>query len=214
LFLQGFAGDVNPVDANYEFTGQKLYLELDELLSRKSELLEGKVSASFQEITVGLNCLDTNEFEEFHKINKKEVDELNLSEQPNTPVGQFVLTPLMEKNKNLRWVALMKHGAESYLPKHSMPVYVQVIRIGKWKLLGLSREVVSDYAEPLRALWPENHVSLAAYCNDVSSYLPCDWHIEQQTYEGYDSFFWYGSPGIPRVDVKHEVISQISKLKL
>ena len=52
-----------------------------------------------------------------------------------------------------------------------MPVYIHTINIGNWKLVGLSREAVTQYGIEIRRLWPDQPVSVVGYTNDVSSYF-------------------------------------------
>jgi hypothetical protein len=77
----------------------------------------------------------------------------------------------------------------------------------------LSREAVNEYAPAIRKIWPDTNVSVAAYCNDVSSYLPKEWHINNHTYEGYDSFFWYGQEGLPPENIFDLIINGIKSFK-
>jgi len=58
-------------------------------------------------------------------------------------------------------------------------------------------------------LWPDKLVTVAGYCNDVSSYLPTSRHIKAGVYEGYDSFFWYGQPNIFPENVYETIIESI-----
>ncbi|MEO7047236.1 MAG: hypothetical protein ABI091_18175 [Ferruginibacter sp.] len=99
------------------------------------------------------------------------------------------------------------------LNRDYLPEYIQFINIGSWKLVGLSREAVNEYGPAIRKIWPDKNVSVAGYCNDLSSYLPKEWHINNQTYEGYDSFFWYGQPGLPPVNIFDIVIDGIKSFK-
>ena len=90
-----------------------------------------------------------------------------------------------------------------------MPVYIQTFNIGNWKLIGLSREAVTDYSLGIKKLWPGKMVSVAGYCNDVSSYLPTSLHIKAGTYEGFGSFFWYAQPSIFPESVYETVIDKV-----
>ena len=92
---------------------------------------------------------------------------------------------------------------------HHLPIYVQTLNIGNWKLIGLSHEAVTQYGMEIRKLWPDKHVSIAGYCNDVNSYLPAASHIKAQTYEGYNSFFWYSQPGFFPENILDTVVSTI-----
>src|SRR5690606_24955847 len=89
----------------------------------------------------------------------------------------------------------------------SMPVYIQTINIGNWKLVGLSREVVSEYGLGIKALFPDKIVSVAGYTNDVASYLPTIRHIEAGVYEGDDSYFCYCQQNIFTTHVYDKILS-------
>jgi hypothetical protein len=69
--------------------------------------------------------------------------------------------------------------------------------------------VVTDYSIGIKKIWPEKLVSVAGYCNDVSSYLPTSRHIKAGTYEGLGSFFWYGQPSVFPFDVYEKIIDKI-----
>ena len=97
----------------------------------------------------------------------------------------------------MRWANLMLRRYRSNTVENVLPEYVQTINIGNWKFIGISREAVTEYGKGIRGIWPEQHVSVAGYCNDVASYLPVAWHIRAGVYEGLGSFLWYGQPGIP-----------------
>src|SRR5690606_35045526 len=103
---------------------------------------------------------------------------------------------------------MLKYHREGTMPE-SMPVYIQTINIGNWKLVGLSREVVSEYGLGIKALFPDKIVSVAGYTNDVASYLPTIRHIEAGVYEGDESFFWYGQPNIFPDNVYDQIISAV-----
>jgi hypothetical protein len=94
-----------------------------------------------------------------------------------------------------------------------LPVYVHTINIGNWKLVGFSRETTTGYGFGVKNLWPDKLISVAGYTNDVSSYLPTSMHIEKQTYEGLDSFFWYGMPAVFPATVDKTILSTIKTLE-
>ncbi|HPZ89495.1 MAG TPA: hypothetical protein PLQ32_15380, partial [Flavihumibacter sp.] len=54
-------------------------------------------------------------------------------------------------------------------------------------------------------------VTVSGYTNAVPSYLPNNWHIEEKLYEGFESFLWYGQPGIPDPSVLTFVIGKIKE---
>lgn len=103
---------------------------------------------------------------------------------------------------------MLNHYENGTMPKH-MPIYIQTIDIGQWKLIGLSREVVTEYSLAIKKIWPEKLVSVAGYCNDVSSYLPAERHLRTKVYEGEGSYFWYGMPSPFPYDVLDQVVNRI-----
>lgn len=106
---------------------------------------------------------------------------------------------------------MVKYLNEGTMPK-SMPVYVNTINIGNWKLVGFSRETTTGYGLGVKNFWPGKLVSVAGYTNDVSSYLPTHMHIEAGTYEGKDSFFWYGMPNIFPRNVDETILNSVKAL--
>ena len=172
----------------------------------------GDISYSLDTVQIPIKPWSLKEVQEFKAFNLAEVEIEKKNTPPYTAAGQFTLTLLLEREKNVRWANIMlDHYKKGTMPK-TMPVYVQVVNIGPWKLVGLSREVTTEYAQAIRNIWPDKLVTVAGYCNDVPSYLPRDWHIHARTYEGYDSFFWYGQPAIPPVNVREIVLNGIKKL--
>jgi len=113
--------------------------------------------------------------------------------------------------KNVRWSDLMLQLQQENRMPASMPVYIQTINIGRWKLVGLSREAVTDYSIGIKKIWPGQLVSVAGYCNDISSYLPVQRHIVEKGYEGFDSFFWYGQPSVFPESVYDDILNKIKQ---
>ncbi len=113
-------------------------------------------------------------------------------------------------HRDVRWAKLMlEHYDKNGTPPTDMPIYVQTLNIGDWKLIGLSREVTTEFAIAIRNLWPEKKVSVAGYTNDIPSYLPTDPHIIARDYEGYGSFFWYGQPNNYPLGTFDKIITRI-----
>ena len=213
IFMQGFGGDINPRVMDYENTGKELADDVLNLLkSADMKPITGDISYSLDTVQIPIKPWSVKEVQEFKAFNLAEVEIEKKNTPPYTAAGQFTLTLLLEREKNVRWANIMlDHYKKGTMPK-TMPVYVQVVNIGPWKLVGLSREVTTEYAQAIRNIWPDKLVTVAGYCNDVPSYLPRDWHIHARTYEGYDSFFWYGQPAIPPVNVREIVLNGIKKL--
>lgn len=213
LFVQGFGGDINPREMNYDHTGKELAGDVLELLKGNMQKISGGITYSIDTVRIPVKPWSLKQVLEFKADNVAAVEIEKKNTPPYTAAGQFTLTQLLEREKNVRWANLM---IERYKKHHSIPktipLYVQVINIGDWKLVGLSREVTTEYAAAIRNFWPKKIVTVAGYCNDVPSYLPRDWHIHDKTYEGYDSFFWYGQPALPPANIREIVLNGIKKL--
>lgn len=194
IFVQGCAGDINPRDDDHEKTGMKLALDVLGVLNGNMEEISGNISYALDTIQIPVKPWSVDEIQEFKKNN---------SDAEKGDVGA---------EKNVRWANMMlRYYHEGTMPK-AMPVYVQTLNIGNWKLIGLSREVVTEYGLAIKDIWPEQLISVAGYTNDVASYLPKDRHIKAGVYEGYDSFFWYAQPAIFPVNVFDIVVDKIKTL--
>jgi hypothetical protein len=175
LFMQGCAGDINPRDNQPEVTGHKLAADAGQVLGQEMTPLQGSLSFYLDTLQAPAAPWDRDKIARFRQENLKEPGNVDME-------------------KNVRWADIMlkKHDSGT-MPRH-LPVYIQTINIGNWKLVGLSREVVTEYSTGIKAIWPDKLVSVAGYCNDVASYLPVERHIRTGVYEGYNSFLWYGQP--------------------
>ncbi|RZS74978.1 hypothetical protein EV199_0830 [Pseudobacter ginsenosidimutans] len=192
LFIQGCGGDINPMDLSHTATGTKLAEDITAVLDRPLEELNGNISFYLDSINFPVKNRTEEELVEFRKRNAgKEGD--------------------VYAEKNVRWANLMLQLNREHAMPSSMPVYIQTINIGPWKLVGLSREAVTDYSIGIKKIWPGERVSVAGYCNDVSSYLPTQRHIREGVYEGMDSFFWYGQPAIFPESVYDDILEKIKQ---
>lgn len=193
LFIQGTAGDINPRDNGEFITGEKLANEVIAVTTRPMTKITGPISC----------YLDTINF----KVTPWTKEQINGYRAENTgKVGDVYA------EKNVKWCDLMfKYLKEGTMPE-SMPVYINTINIGNWKLMGFSRETTTGYGLETKKFWPDKLISVAGYTNDVSSYLPTHMHIELGTYEGKDSFFWYGMPNIFPKNVDETILNRIQTL--
>lgn len=107
---------------------------------------------------------------------------------------------------------MLQYYSEGKMPT-TMPVYINTINIGNWKLVGFSRETTTEYGFGVKNMWPEKLISVAGYTNDVSSYLPTHKHIEKKNYEGLNSFFWYGMPNTFPMTVDNTILGTIRSLE-
>jgi len=194
LFLQGSAGDINPKDTGQYITGERLANEVIATLNRPMHKLSGPISFYLDTINIPITP-------------RTKEDILAFREQNNVKPGNI------STEKNVKWSDLMlKYYSEGTMPT-SLPVYVNTINIGNWKLVGFSRETTTGYSFGVKKLWPDKLISVAGYTNDVSSYLPTNMHIEKGGYEGLDSFFWYGMPNVFPMNVEEIILNKIKSLE-
>lgn len=192
LFIQGCGGDINPLDASHVNTGNKLAHDISTVLNSSMKELSGNISFFMDSVSFPVKNWTNDALMEFRNRNSgKEGD--------------------VYAEKNVRWSDLMLQLQQENRMPASMPVYIQTINIGRWKLVGLSREAVTDYSIGIKKLWPGQLVSVAGYCNDVSSYLPVQRHIVERGYEGFDSFFWYGQPSVFPESVYDDILNKIKQ---
>lgn len=190
FFLQGCAGDINPREPSDIQTGMSLAIDAMTVLQNDMKKVTGKISCFLDTVNVPVTPMKQEDVIRFKNSNlNKEGD--------------------VYAEKNVRWADLMIEKYKTGNIASTLPVYVQTINIGSWKLVGLSREVVTDYSLSIKKLWPEKFVSVAGYCNDVSSYLPAESHIRRQTYEGEGSFYWYGQTALFPRNVLDIILQQI-----
>lgn len=194
LFIQGTAGDINPKDLGEYITGEKLSNDVITILDKPMQKLEGPISCFLDTISIPITPWSKEKIAEFRAQNA-------------TKPGDIVA------EKNVKWCDLMTRYYEEGTMPHALPVYINTINIGNWKLVGFSRETTTPYGFGVKKLWPEKLISVAGYTNDVSSYLPNHLHIEQKRYEGLDSFFWYGMPEVFPMNVEETILNKIKTLE-
>ena len=192
LFIQGCGGDINPISDNHQETGTMMANDIENVLSGTMEKLTGTISYSLDTINIPVNPWSVEAIKKFKAENSGHEGDVYAE-------------------KNVRWADMMLSGSAGNFPD-VLPVYLQTINIGNWKLVGLSREAVTDYSIGIKKLWPGKFVSVAGYCNDVPSYLPASRHIEAGTYEGYDSFFWYGEKALLPANVYEIILNRIKTI--
>ncbi|MCX6222670.1 MAG: hypothetical protein NTZ69_17010 [Bacteroidia bacterium] len=193
MFLQGTAGDINPSDNGEYISGEKLANEVIAILNRPMTKINGQVTCYLDTINIPVTPWTKEEIHAYRAQN---------SDKPGNA----------DAEKNVKWCDLMlKYYSEGTMPV-SLPVYVQTINIGNWKLVGFSREATTGYSFGVKNLWPDKLVSVAGYTNDVSSYLPTHMHIEKRGYVGLNSFFWYGMPAVFPMNVDETILNRIKSL--
>ena len=190
-FMQGCGGDVNPRFGDFRHMGQILADDVVDRMKREFHPVSGEISCSLDSVLVPIHPWKPEKIREFRAQNE--------------PYMWSV-----EHAKNVRWADIMLDKyARNAMPEY-MPVYYQIINIGNWKIVGLSREAVSRYGVEIRKLWPDKFVTVLGYTNDVSSYLPAGEHVNARTYEGENSFFWYSQPDRFPADILDIVVNDMA----
>jgi len=193
LFLQGTAGDINPRDNGEYISGEKLANEVISTLGRQMTKIEGPISCFLDTVKIPIKPWTKDEILAYRKDNEGKTGDVYAE-------------------KNIKWADLMMDYYSHGTMPDALPVYVQTLNIGNWKLVGFSRETTTGYSFGVKKMWPGKLVSVAGYTNDVSSYLPTHMHLEAKNYEGLDSFFWYGSPNVFPMDADELILDKISRL--
>lgn len=190
IFIQGCGGDINPVSLKHRQTGTDLAADVKAVLAGPMQPIKGEINFHLDSINFPVNRWSNARIQAFRKENDNGKGDI-------------------EAERNVRWADLMLKQDREGKMLSSMPVYLQTLNIGNWKLVGLSRETVTDYSIGIKKLWPDKLVSVAGYCNDVSSYLPTSAHIKSGFYEGLGSFFWYGQPNVFPLEVYDTIIERV-----
>lgn len=191
LFLQGCAGDVNPVDSDCEGTARVLAGSVIDRMKGKMETVDGDISYAMDSVLFKTTPMSV-----------KDLKAMKAAAEPYDDAGSL---------RNVRYANIQLDRLKNKTMPEYMPVYVQTINIGDWKIVALSREVAGRYGLEIRNIWPDRNVTVLGYSNDVSSYLPSIEHIQAGTYEGNDSFFWYSQPNIFPENVLDVIVSEIRK---
>jgi hypothetical protein len=192
LFLQGTAGDIDPIDDGEYITGEKLSNEVISVLNRPMSKISGPISFFLDTINIPITPWTKEKVLEYRVENSNKSGDIS--------------------EYYVKWCDLMlKYYSEGTMPT-SLPVYINTINIGDWKLVGFSRETTTPYSFGVKNLWPDKLISVAGYTNDVSSYLPSHLHLEKHGYEGLDSFFFYGMPSVFPMNVDDTILNTIKSL--
>jgi hypothetical protein len=97
-------------------------------------------------------------------------------------------------------------------PVHQIPYAIQALRFGTdFTILALAGEVVVAYSLRAKKQYPCELV-VAAYCNDVMSYIPSRRILQEGGYEAVDSMIFYGLPGPYTDDVEDRVLDGLDSV--
>jgi hypothetical protein len=98
---------------------------------------------------------------------------------------------------------------DEFRPVRQAPYPIQALRFGTdLTILALGGEVVVSYSLLLKKKYPGKLV-VAAYSNDVMSYIPSRCVLQQGGYEAVDSMVFYGYPGPFADDVEDRVLGGV-----
>jgi hypothetical protein len=98
-------------------------------------------------------------------------------------------------------------------PIRHYPYPVQAISFGKdLTVLALGGEVVVDYALRVKKEYGSKGIIVAAYSNDVMSYIPTRRVLKEGGYEADQSMLYYGQPGPYAEDVEDRIFGTIRKV--
>ncbi len=199
LFLQGCAGDINPLKP-FRTSGIDLAADVLRVLAKEMKPVKGNITHYIDSIGIPVHPWDREKISSLRQQRIKDV-------RQDIPGGcESILS-----SREVRWADIMLRHYEKGTMPEEMPIYIQTFNIGDWKLIGLSREATTEFGIAVRNLWPGQKVSVTGYTNDVASYLSTDPHIEAVDYEGYLSFFSYGQPSPFPLGVFNTVIETIKR---
>lgn len=194
MFLQGCAGDTNPISQDFHVTGKTLAQDVIRAFEGRMAPVSGKITSRLDSIGFGIEVPAQHEIERFARANENRSMDI-------------------EAEKNVRWARwMLKRYAEGDIPKSSA-IYLQTARIGNWQIVGLSDEPVCEFAFAVRRLYPKLRTTVLGYCNEVSRYLPGPEHIANETYEALSSYYWYGQPAAAPAEIMDLVLEKLKKEK-
>lgn len=110
-----------------------------------------------------------------------------------------------------RRAKLMLAAYDQNQPVRDVAYPVQVVRFGNLTFLALGGEVVVDYALRAKREFPNEHLVVSGYCNDVMCYIPSLRVLREGGYEPVDSMIYYGQPGPFAETVEETVFAAIRR---
>jgi neutral ceramidase len=187
LFLMLCGGDQHPYPrSKLEYAnkhGADLAAEVSRLLSGPMKPARGRIRTAFQTVALPL------------AIHTRETFESRLHD------------PSIARVRHAKWIL------ESYDQGHpirSYPYPAQAIAFGKdLTVVALGGEVVVDYVLRIKREYGGKGIIVAAYSNDVMSYIPSLRVLNEGGYEASDAMISYGLPGPYNEEVEDRVFAAI-----
>lgn len=188
MFIALCGGDQNPNPRGKielaEQHGKELGEAVTKAASGKLATLHGPVRTAFETTRLGFAPIDRDTFEK------------RVAESKDAYV--------------LRHAKVMLETYEANRPIRSVDYPVQAIRFGRdLTMIILGGEVVVDYSLRTKRELTGEPLIVAAYSNDVMSYIPSKRILREGGYEAESSMLYYGLPGAYAEDVEDKVFAAI-----
>lgn len=190
LFIELCGGDQNPEPRSTEALarqhGAEAAREVDRVLDGRLSPLHGPLKAAFEVTELAFAMHTRDQFE-------KETGSTN-------PAA-------------VRRAQAMMKAYDERQPIRRTPYPVQAIRFNRdLTILALGGEVVVDYALRAKREFPDDHLIVAGYSNDVMCYIPTKQILGEGGYEAVDSMIYYGQPGPLADDVEDRIFASIHRV--
>jgi hypothetical protein len=190
MFLMLCGADQNPNPrSTLELAGQHgaaLGAEVMRVLAGKMQPVRGPVRAAFQVVDLDF------------AHHTRETFESRLQDQNAVRV---------------RHAKAMLRAYDQGSPIRRYPYPVEAIAFGKsLTILALGGEVVVDYALRVKKEYGSKGIVVAAYSNDVMSYIPSHRVLKEGGYEASESMIYYGQPGPYAEDVEDRISGTVEKV--
>jgi neutral ceramidase len=109
-----------------------------------------------------------------------------------------------------RHAQAMLRAYDENRPVRSYPYPVQAVSFGRdLTLVALGGEVVVDYCLRLKREYGARGLVVAAFSNDVMSYIPSRRILEEGGYEAEEGMIYYGLPARYREDVEERIFEAL-----
>jgi hypothetical protein len=192
LFLQGAAGDQNPLPrrtaALAKQYGNELASAVERVLSEEMKPLSPELSFACSELELKLEGPPSEE---------------ELTEMVNDLSGY-----------EQRWATRMLQKIKNGGPVEKVyPYPLQVWKIGEQLIFALGGEPVIEYAIKLKQLFGPD-IFVYGYSNDVMGYIPSDAVLKGGGYEGETSQRAYGLPGKWTPGIEKEILQEMVNLSV
>jgi len=190
MFLMLCGGDQNPNPRGTlplaEEHGATLAAEVMRVLAGKMQPVRGAVRAAFQVVDLDFAYHTRETF-------------TSRLQDPNPVI--------------VRHAQAMLRAYDEGHPIRHYPYPVEAIAFGKsLTVLALGGEAVVDYVLRVKKEYGAKGILVAAYSNDVMSYIPSLRVLKEGGYEANESMLYYGRPGPYADDVEDRIFATIHKV--